>query len=386
MDRRPRRHPLIARLARGAELALLGFLGFLVLVDVGLATTTSGLGWLAPLSGAVTAVAVAVRRQWLERGTTIAVACSLGVTLLAAGRTVNPSAADIMGLLVLTVLVTRLVARPEVGLYLLGLGAAIVGNGLRPEGQGPSVAFVLTWAFAGAVAFGGYLRWLDLQRSQAAVAARRDERLDLARELHDLVAHYVTGIVVQAQAGQLVAEQQPAAARDTLARIERAGTDALDAMRQMVGSLRAGPAPADTEPPAGTAGLEDLVQQHNVAGVPARLQLDDIDPGTLPPAVAAAIHRIVLESLTNVRRHAVDVTRVDVVVARRGDTVEVAVRDDGREAHLRSLRSPGFGLVGMTERAAALGGSLSAGPVPAGQGHGWQVVASLPFDAQDRAR
>ena len=377
---------MIVRLVRGAELALLGLMGFLVVVDVGLAMNTGGLRWLAPLSGAVATVAVALRREWLERGTGVVVACSLAISLLAVGHTVNPSAACVMGLLVLTVPVTRLVPRPELALYLFGVGLAIMAEGLRAATQGPSVAFVLAWPLAGAVAFGGYLRWLDLQRSQAAVAARRDERLDLARELHDLVAHYVTGIVVQAQAGQLVAEQQPAAARDALARIERAGTDALDAMRQMVGSLRAAPSPAETERPAGTAGLEDLVRQHNVAGVPARLQLDDVDPDALAPAVAAAIHRIVLESLTNARRHAVDVTRIDVVVAGRGADVEVVVRDDGREAHLRSLRSPGFGLAGMTERAEALGGALTAGPLPDGSGPGWQVVASLPLDPQDRTR
>lgn len=378
---------MIVRLARGAELALLGLMGFLVVLDVGLAMNRGALGWLAPLSGAVATVAVALRRQWLERGAIVVVACSLGVSLVGIDHTVNPSAATVMGLLVLTVLVTRVIPRPELVLYLFGLGLAIVAEGLRGDTQGPGVAFVLTWPFAIVVAFGGYLRWLDLQRSQAAVAARRDERLDLARELHDLVAHYVTGIVVQAQAGQLVAEQQPAAARDTLARIERAGTDALEAMRQMVGSLRAAPTrTAETEPPAGTAGLEDLVRQHNVAGVPTRLQLDDVDPDALPPAVAAAVHRIVLESLTNVRRHAVDVTRVDVTVARRGSNVEVVVGDDGREAHLRSLRAPGYGLVGMTERAAALGGTLTAGPVPDGKGHGWQVAASLPLDPQDRTR
>jgi signal transduction histidine kinase len=372
------------RLAQGAEIVLLAFLAFLVVLDIGLATTAgSDLDGLVPLSGAVTVAAVALRRRGVEQATAVAVSCSLVVSLLTFDRGVHPSAADAAGLLVLTVLVARLVARPEVVLYLLGILLALEGNALRPDAYRVSPVFLLTVLFVLALSFGGYLRWLDLQRAQAAVTARRDERLDLARELHDLVAHYVTGIVVQAQAGQLVAEQRPEAARDALVRIERAGTDALTAMRRMVGSLRSDTTRGDTEPPAGSAGLEDLVDEHNAAGIPTRLRLVGIDADALPPEVGAAVHRIVLESLTNVRRHSVDVTQVDVELARRGDTVEVVVRDDGREAHLRSFRSPGYGLVGMSERAAALGGTLTAGPAPDGRGGGWQVVASLPLDPQD---
>jgi signal transduction histidine kinase len=385
VERRPRRQPLIAHLARGAELALVGLLGLFVMIDVFVAASAgTGVAWLVPLSGAVTTGAVAMRRQWLERGTAVAVACSLAVSLLALDHTINPSAADVAGLLVLTVLVTRLVARPEVLLYLLGTWLAVEASGMRTEGNPAAGAFVFAWFYACALAFGGYLRWLDLQRSQAAVAARRDERLDLARELHDLVAHYVTGIVVQAQAAQIVAERQPAAAVDALARIEHAGVDALGAMRRMVGTLRSGYSRPDTDPPvgpAGVAGLDDLVSQHNAAGIPVRLHLNDIDPNTLPPAVAAAIHRIVLESLTNVSRHAVDVTRVDVDLRRHAhaDEIVVEVRDDGRDTGPPHVlrRSGGFGLIGMAERAIALGGTLIAGPAPAEVG--WQVVARLPL-------
>jgi len=252
----------------------------------------------------------------------------------------------------------------------------------------------VTMAFAVAVGVGAYLRWLDVQRIQAASDARRDERLDLARELHDLVAHYVTGIVVQAQAAQVVAEQKPRAAQDALGQIERAGTDALAAMRRMVGSLRSESGQADGGvdgtgdglTPAGSAGLEDLIDEHNRVGVPARLHLHDVDPDALPPAVGASIHRIVLESLTNIRRHGVDVTTVDVVVVRRGGAVDLLVRDDGSEVLRRPGRVGGFGLVGMTERAVALGGTLTAGPVGnadtevGSAGGGWQVRASLPID------
>lgn len=351
-------------------------------LELALANNTGGLAWLAPLSGAVTVVAVAMRRVWLTSGTTVAVAFSLVVSILAVDHQINPSASDRVGLLVLTVLVARLVAWPGVLPYVIGTGMAIAANTTRPHTEPPATVFVVTCLFVMALALGGYLRWLDLQRSQAAASARRDERLDLARELHDLVAHYVTGMVVQAQAGQLLAEQRPTVASEALARIEQAGTDALEVMRRMVGALRAGGSRPLTGPSAGLVGsavLDDLVHQHNAAGVPACLRFDGIDPDALPPPVAAAIHRIVLESLTNVRRHAVDVTRVQVTVRRQADMVEVEVRDDGRDPGAHVLRrSEGFGVVGMTERARALGGTLIAGP--AQDGPGWQVLAQLSVD------
>jgi signal transduction histidine kinase len=370
-------------LVGGAQLAVVGVLALLVLVDLAvLASLTGGAGpldLLVPLSGIVTVACVVLRRRGLEPATAVAVGCSLGVTLLAVGSDVQPSGADLAGLAVLAVAACRVPSPRTAGLLLAATGAAMVGNGLRATEPGLVPLCVLL--FLTALMVGGYLRWLDWQRDQAAATARRDERLDLARELHDLVAHYVTGIVVQAQAAQMVAEQRPDAARSALASIERAGTDALAAMRQMVGSLRApggagaGTGAAAVELPAGTAGLRELVEQSNVAGLPARLGLHGVDPEALPPAVAASVHRIVQESLTNVRRHGVDVTRVDVDLVRRGDGIEIVVRDDGQGA-ARPAPGGGFGLVGMAERTSALGGDLDAGPLPEG---GWQVRARLPL-------
>jgi signal transduction histidine kinase len=281
----------------------------------------------------------------------------------------------------------RLIRGPEqghslqgtAGLLLLGLGAAFVGNGAR--GSDPVLVALCALGFLLALTAGGYLRWLDWQRDQAAATARRDERLDLARELHDLVAHYVTGIVVQAQAAQMVAEQRPEAARAALAGIEQAGAEALRAMRQLVGSLRSPDGAALVEAPAGSTGLDELVAQSNAAGLPARLRLHGVPSAglseALPPAVAASVHRIVQESLTNVRRHGVEVTAVDDDLVRYDDRVEIVVRDDGRGA-ARPVHGGGFGLVGMSERTRALGGSLDAGPLPEG---GWQVRARLPLRA-----
>lgn len=373
-----RRHPLMALLTHGADLALLGLLGLFLLVDLATgANAGTSLGLLAPMAAAVTVAAVALRRGHLEVAALAAALCSIGVTVVGFDYDLYPSVAETAGLLILTPIVARLVPRPQVLGLLTLLGMAVVGEGLRRGVREPGVLFVLGVLFAVAVAAGLYLRWLDIQRVRAASDARRDERLDLARELHDLVAHYVTGIVVQAQAGQVVVDQQPAVARDALAQIERAGADALAAMRRMVGSLRSEHDPA-IPPPVGSSGLEELVAQHNALGLPVRLDLSGLDTTTLPAPVAASIHRIVLESLTNVRRHAVDVTVVDVIGRRDGDVAEIDVRDDGRQVVRHAVSPGGFGIVGMTERALALGGSLTAGPRDGGAG--WQVLARLPLD------
>jgi signal transduction histidine kinase len=373
------RERLMRWLAGGAQLTVAAVLGFLVLIDVAVAYSRSGgpIDLLVPLSGAVTVVCVLLRSRQLVRAVTVAVATSLAVSVLFGSRGIYLSGADIAGLAVLTMTACRV--RPaRAAVVLLGpIGVALLANGLRATQ--PTLAVPCGLLFVGALMVGGYLRWLDWQRDQAAATARRDERLDLARELHDLVAHYVTGIVVQAQAGQIVASRRPEAAQDALASIERAGTDALEAMRRLVGALRSPGGEPVVEQPAGSAGLHELVRECNAAGLPARLRLHDVAPDDLPPAVAASVHRIVQESLTNVRRHGVDVTTVDVEVVRRGGRVEIVVRDDGRVTGRppASGLGGGFGLVGMAERTSALGGTLDVGPLPEG---GWQVRASLPLD------
>ncbi|MBO2463285.1 two-component sensor histidine kinase [Actinomadura sp. LCR2-06] len=286
------------------------------------------------------------------------------------------------------------------------LGAVVLTVPLR---WSPVAALVFTAPLgitvAVALGVGLYLRAVDARRSRSLAAARRDERLELARDLHDFVAHHVTGIVVQAQAARFTAQSGAAQSPDQLdtmfAGIEKAGTEALTSMRQMVGLLRDaqhtgaadgeafGTAPGAAGGPAGTAATRpvgDLSRLHDlVAGFtdpPATLALAP-DLGALPPEVAASVHRVVQESLTNIRKHAADAASVRVAVARAaGGSVEVSVRDDG-QGRGRRLPSSGFGLAGLTERVDALGGRLHAGPRPEG---GWEVVAHLPATAEGRAK
>nr|WP_246006899.1 histidine kinase [Actinomadura pelletieri] len=241
-------------------------------------------------------------------------------------------------------------------------------------------------AAAIAVGIGLYLRAADARRARSLVAARRDERLELARDLHDFVAHHVTGIVVQAQAARFAAQAgsarvpTPEEIDAMLGGIEKAGTEALTSMRRMVGLLRdAQHVGGDGHPGAGavTRPVGDLSQLRDLVAAfdhpPAALTLAP-DLGTLPPEVATSAHRVVQEALTNVRKHAADADTVQVSLTRVGGEVQVSVRDDGR-GRGRRLPSGGFGLTGLSERIGALGGRLRAGPRPEG---GWEVVAVLP--------
>lgn len=212
--------------------------------------------------------------------------------------------------------------------------------------------------------------WLRSQVSETAQLRLR-EREQLARELHDTVAHHVSAIAVQAQAGQAVAAINPEAAVDVLAVIEDAASRALEDMRAMVGTLRDGEDP-ELAPQRGVSDIETLANNPNAA-LPVVVELSgDLDD--LKPAVGAALYRLAQESITNATRHATGASRVDVAVIGDEESVRLSVRDDGATSG-GAHGSAGFGLVGMTERAKLLGGSFAAGPNP---GRGWTVTASLP--------
>jgi signal transduction histidine kinase len=201
---------------------------------------------------------------------------------------------------------------------------------------------------------------------------RQEERLAIARELHDVVDHHVTGIVVQAQAAQLVANQQPDAPRRALNRIAQSGGEALAAMRAMVGALREGSG-SELLP---VASVEDLRAMATVNGVerdqlPVRVYIDE-EAASLPDSVIASVHRIAREAVTNARQHAVGATVVDVDVRYDAGVVHLLVTNDGGQV---TRNAGGFGIRGMTERAVALGGDFEAGPLPTG---GWRVAADLP--------
>ena len=250
------------------------------------------------------------------------------------------------------VLVAHLVREP---FYEASVASIVVGAGflLLPVVLGVAVRLAIT----------------SRQRQEGQVRLR--EREQLARELHDTVAHHVSGIVIQAQAGQAVAAADPARAAEVLGVIETAATRALAEMRAIVGILRDG-AEAERAPVPGVGALRALVADPD-ARPPVTLTLEG-ELEHLDPAIDAAVFRLVQESLTNARRHAHHATHVDVRVQRDERRVRVSVVDDGR-TNARA-GDGGFGLTGMAERAALLGGTFAAGPRPEG---GWAVTAELPY-------
>jgi signal transduction histidine kinase len=256
-------------------------------------------------------------------------------------------------------------------------GLAVVGAAYltaRPESGGSfGVVAMNAAAWLGAVTVGLALRLLDDRAAATAEKVRRDERLELARELHDVVAHHITGMLIQAQAAHLVARKNPAQVTESLTGIESAGTEALRAMRRVVGLLR------DTEdaPPAsaGTEQLGALVERFSRQGPPVRLRAPH-ESAAWPPEVTSTVYRIVREALTNVARHAPHARGVTVTVDQHPSGVTVEVADDAPSDHPRSVHRGGYGLIGMRERVETLGGTLHAGPRPDA---GWSVRATLPI-------
>ncbi|MEV1332119.1 histidine kinase [Micromonospora costi] len=259
-----------------------------------------------------------------------------------------------------------------------GLAAAAVP--LRAGTDSAYVIFGLLQALAavGAAAVGVYLRVVAAGRARAIALVRAEQRAEFARDLHDFIAHHVTGIVVQAQGARFVAERDPQRVIAALEQIERAGAETMASMRRMVGILRNPDAAPDAPlaPLAGVADLTPLLDGFNdTARTPARLHVDGALDG-LPVEVSTSAYRVVMEGLTNTRQHAPDARSVDVFVRRTPDWLLVRVADDGTAPRTPPARGHGFGLVGLTERVRALGGSVTAGPGVAG---GWVLDAALPL-------
>ncbi len=199
------------------------------------------------------------------------------------------------------------------------------------------------------------------------------ERELLARELHDTVAHHVSAIIIQAQAGRTVASTDPDTAIRVLQVIEEEASRTLTEMRIMVGALRDGET-AELAPQRGVADITKLARATGDSPLIAvRLTggLDDIRP-----SVGAAVYRMAQESITNAVRHARHATRIEVLVTGDDDAIRLTVQDDG-DPNPSAAGSIGYGLVGMSERAKLLGGTLQAGP---SDGRGWTITAVLPRD------
>ncbi|CUM41873.1 sensor histidine kinase [Streptomyces gardneri] len=216
------------------------------------------------------------------------------------------------------------------------------------------------------------------ERTREEEAGRRvaEERLRIARDLHDVVAHHIALVNVQAGVAAHVMDKRPDQAKEALAHVREASRSALDELRATVGLLRqSGDPEAPTEPAPGLAVLDGLLDSFRKAGLPVALARADGERA-LPATVDLAAYRIVQEALTNVRKHAGPDAEAEVSVVRVGRTVEITVLDNGApQAGAPALTPGGHGLLGMRERVSALGGTLTAAPR---YGGGFRVQAILP--------
>ena len=221
---------------------------------------------------------------------------------------------------------------------------------------------------------------LEREREEQAARATLEERARIARELHDVIAHNVSVMVVQASAGEEVFDSNPQRAREALSAVASIGRDALGELRRLLGVIR--PDPAGDEPPSydpqpGLAALFELLDQVRDTGLAVTLAIDGESP-EIPEAAALCAYRIVQEALTNTIKHA-DATRAEVKLRHGADALVISIRDDGvgdGAGGQINETGGGRGLIGMRERVALFGGHIDTGPT---HGGGYQVTARLPL-------
>jgi signal transduction histidine kinase len=216
----------------------------------------------------------------------------------------------------------------------------------------------------------------EREREQLAWIAVHEERASIARELHDIVAHSVSVMLVGVRGARDVLRGAPETAEETLARVERSGEQSLAELRRILALLREPQQTAESRPQPSLAELDELVASYRDAGLPVRLEVIG-EPLRLPGGVELSVYRIVQEALTNALKHA-DPSNVTVTLAFRDARLELEVVDDGTPTTPGSATT-GQGIIGMRERVALLGGELQTGPR---EGGGFRVVAQLPLGGE----
>jgi signal transduction histidine kinase len=226
---------------------------------------------------------------------------------------------------------------------------------------------------------------LERERDQQAAIAAAAERTRIAREMHDVVAHSLSVMVTLSKGAAAKQAAEPERATAAMRQVSATGHQALDEMRRLLGVLRTEDGPESRQPQPGLAQLDGLLDQVRATGLAAGLTVTGT-AAALPPGAELTVYRIVQEGLTNTLKHAARPSRVSVTLAYRPGSVSVRVRDDGARQAVPPAAAAGgtagHGLTGMRERAAVYGGTVSAGPDPAG---GWRLDARLPFPASTSA-
>jgi signal transduction histidine kinase len=331
--------------------------------------------WADYLVAAAAAAAIAVRRLWPLPAFGAILITSIASLFL--GIAIGPFLAAAFALYAVAVSQRKVRGIPASVIGAVSI-AGVLGVSLASS---PYLLRSATGQLAfGAVVMGG--AWtigsaLRARRMHAEQAARQraeqavaEERLRIARELHDVVAHSMGLITVKAGVANHVMAARPGEAQDALRVIETTSRTALTEMRHLLGVLRSDD-PADLRPAPGLRGLRGLAEQAGMAGVEVRMDVSDERP--LPEGVELSIYRIVQEALTNVAKHAAP-ARCTVIVQTGERDVKIEVTDDGRGG---LVQPGGHGLIGMRERVMMYGGRVTAGPRPGG---GFRVSAWFPYE------
>ncbi|SDS02620.1 Signal transduction histidine kinase [Microlunatus soli] len=354
--------------------------------------------WLAWVAGAAVALPLAVRRRWPLPIFGFLVAATAVATFLGAvgiGALWVTYAATALALYTVAAEGRRVVVT---GLALVG-GLAVPARTIpwiyhrfqvtpvtAPTSELPlwwpielgmvGAELIIAWAV------GRLVRW---RRTLLAEFARRlardavaEERLRIARELHDIVGHSMGLIAVKATVANHIAEERPTETRAALRTIEHTSRSALAEIRRLLGVLRADDDPlGDLAPAPGTSDLPSLATRLRSAGLAVNLTLGEVD--ALPEALDLTVYRIVQESVTNVLKHA-NAERCWVSVQTADELVRVTIADNGRGRRISDPAAGGHGIIGMRERVTMYGGTFRAGPRPEG---GFQVIADLPYVPQE---
>jgi signal transduction histidine kinase len=339
---------------------------------------------VAPVLIAITA-SVAIRRRWpVAVGSAVLLANALLGLVGGYGTSLAHAAAWMCALYAIAVWT-------DTRGFLTGIGVLVAGNAVSYFGPDSNLndALIFTWVPAlamvltrGAVrgrqlraeALAARAELLEREHELRANEAVADERARIARELHDLVAHNVSVMVVQAGAERHALGDEQASTREALSSIEQAGRQALGEARRLLGVLRRNGDGEGLEPQPSVERIDLLVEQVERAGLPVRLEIQG-ERAALPAGVDLCAYRIVQEGLTNALKHA-GPAHAEVVLRYAARALDVEVRDDGRGAGAVNGDGAGHGLIGMRERVALYGGDLTTGPCEAG---GFEIRAHLPL-------
>ena len=371
-----------------------GVLAF-VLALIGLAMTGTGsaIGNGRPaalLFNVALVVPVVFRRKYPVGAFAVATAIGAAQVLL----TTRPGAAD---LAIVVLLYTLAAYRPR-AISVTGLAICLLGSAVGVARWAPGHLSLLDTIMVGSILFAGpsLIAWvigdsmryrrgyyasledraarLERERDAQAQIAAAAERARIARELHDVVAHNVSVMVVQADGASYALDSEPEKARQALTAIASTGRQALAEMRRMLGVLRSGDGATGLAPLPGIGQLGELLEQTRATGLTVVFTVEGV-PGPLPGGVALAAYRIVQESLTNTRKHGGPNASTQVTLRYCEDVLVLGITDDGHGTAAVG-DGGGHGMIGMRERVALYGGTLQAGPRADG---GYQVTAKLPL-------